>query len=340
MRLRLRRLTPWLKASAGIALLAISLRSVHWAALFRDILAADPAWLSLAVFSVVLGLALKVWRWEILLKGFGVSTSARRTAEAFLAGQAANIVLPARGGEVVRLGMIGSDQPSHIPHVAMTIGLEKALDLLALTGAAVAVAAYLPPQVDSRVRGWLLPASGMALGLVLFALIWGPKLWARFSGRLQGRARPWVTRLVAFVGRLAESSYWLRDPRKASPVLLLTLVIWATMWATNLLLFRALGLSLGGAAAGLVLVLVMLGLLPALMPGNVGPFYFFAELALAPFAVGVQPAAAFAILLHAIVTLPPLLAAGLLLTSSDRLLRTLKRSGPHPEIALPAKREP
>ncbi len=45
------------------------------------------------------------------------------------------------------------------------------------------------------------------------------------------------------------------------------------MLSTNLLLFRALHLSLGVEAAGLVLV--YMGLFPAIIPGNVGPFYFW-----------------------------------------------------------------
>jgi len=336
----LRRAIPWLKSLAGLALLAVSLRSVRWSVLLKDILAADPTWLLLAIASVLLGLALKVWRWDVLLRGFGVSTSARRTTEAFLAGQATNIVLPARGGEVVRLGMLGSGQTWQLPQIATTIALEKVLDLLALTTVAVAVAAYLPSDVHARLRGWLLPASALSMALLVMAVIWGPRWWSRFIDGLGGRARSWLARPLAFVGKLVDSSRWLRAPRRASPALLLTLLIWATMGATNLLLFRALRLPLGGAAAGLVLVLVMLGMLPALMPGNVGPFYFFAELALVPFAVGAQPAVAFAILLHAIVTLPPLLAAGLLLSSSDKLLAGLKGSLQRPETILPAEREP
>jgi hypothetical protein len=79
------------------------------------------------------------------------------------------------------------------------------------------------------------------------------------------------------------------------------------MWLTNLMLFTSLGLPLGATAGGLVLVLVYIGLLPALMPGNIGPFYFFASLALVPFGILHETAITYAILLHALVTLPPLL---------------------------------
>jgi len=63
----------------------------------------------------------------------------------------------------------------------------------------------------------------------------------------------------------------------------------------------------------LVLIFVYIGVLPALMPGNIGPFTYFAQLALLPFAVEMTSAVAFGVLLYGIVNLPPLLIAGVML---------------------------
>src|SRR4030042_5675893 len=103
----------------------------------------------------------------------------------------------------------------------------------------------------------------------------------------------------------------MRNPRQVFPGVLLTILIWGVMWLTNLLLFESLALPLGGTAAGLVLILVYVGLLPALLPGNIGPFYFFARLALLPFGILHDQAFVFAMILHFIVTLPPLLGGAL-----------------------------
>src|SRR4030042_3779736 len=113
----------------------------------------------------------------------------------------------------------------------------------------------------------------------------------------------------------------MRNPRQVFPGVLLTILIWGVMWLTNLILFKSLSLPLGGTAAGLVLILIYIGLLPALMPGNIGPFYFFASLALLPFGILHEQAFVFAVVLHAIVTLPPLLGGVLgLLLRSDRVV--------------------
>jgi uncharacterized membrane protein YbhN (UPF0104 family) len=66
------------------------------------------------------------------------------------------------------------------------------------------------------------------------------------------------------------------------------------------------------------------GLLPAVAPGNIGPFHFFATLALVPFAVPFDQALAFAILLHAVVTLPPFLLGGAVLLWPGRRRRWLE----------------
>lgn len=57
----------------------------------------------------------------------------------------------------------------------------------------------------------------------------------------------------------------------------------------------------------------MIGLLPAWMPGNIAPFYFFATLGLLPFNIPLNLGLAFAVILHAVVTLPVLLLGGLIL---------------------------
>ncbi len=102
-------------------------------------------------------------------------------------------------------------------------------------------------------------------------------------------------------------------------VILLTLVSWIMMYATNMATLYSLGLSVPPQAGLLVLVLVFIGILPRLMPGQVGPFYFFARLALEQFGVDPATSTAYAVLLHAFFVLPPLVGAGIyLLTSRNR----------------------
>ena len=307
----------------GVALLLLSLWGVNWRQLLESLTSADLAWLLAVIASMAFSLLLKVARWIILLKKYGVMLPVRRVFEAFFAGQAANILLPTRGGEVVRLGIASAQDPARLPRVTATIALEKFLDLVALCIVSLGVAAYLPPERVLWVRQWLLPLSSLAiLGLILIILL-GPALWEKVNARISQNAHPWILRGADLMSKFVKSSLWLRKLSHTLPVLVITISIWGVMWLTNILLFQALDLELPFIAAGLVLVLGYIGVLPALMPGNIGPFYFFAQLAIRPFGVSSENSLAFAILLHAVVTLPPLIISGLFMLFSRSSFRQL-----------------
>jgi uncharacterized membrane protein YbhN (UPF0104 family) len=308
---RIRTLLAVLKIFAGLALLVLAVRGINYHTLISGIGTAKLTWLLLAISSILFGLGLKLWRWSLLLKNYRLSVHPSRLFSAYFIGQAANIVLPFRGGELVRLGYFTEDKKI-LPQAASTIVVEKYLDLLALTVACILVSLKISLDNILNLGGFLLPIT-MVVSILLFAaILFGPATWQKFRDKkfLPDRLTPWIDRWV-------QASLWLRDGRLILPVLLQTMLIWIVMWLTNLLLFHSMGMSLGETAGGLVLVLVYIGLLPAVMPGNIGPFYYFASLALLPFGTIQEQAVVFAVVLHAIVTLPPLLggAIGLFIRS-------------------------
>jgi glycosyltransferase 2 family protein len=289
------------KITVGLAMLILSVQGIHLENLLTGIRSADLTWLMLAVLSVLLGLFLKFWRWVILVKNYHIHSSMARLYSAYFVGQAVNIILPFRGGELVRIGYFASE-PKILPEIATTIVLEKYLDLMALMVFGLLVSYKISLDNLVNLGGWLLPLTGMLTMLLVVAILFGPAIWGKIRS---GKFLP--ERLIDGLDRWVQASLWLRDPKKVFPAVLMTIFIWGVMWLTNLLLFKSLGLPLGGTAAGLVLILVYIGLIPALMPGNIGPFYFFARLAVLPFGIIHDQAFVFAVLLHFIVTLPALL---------------------------------
>ena len=290
-----------IKILAGLALLILSIQGIQLENLITGIRSANLSWLVLAILSVLLGLLLKVWRWVVFIKNYRIQASNARIYSAYFVGQAVNIILPLRGGELVRMGYF-TGEPKVFPAIVSTIALEKYLDLVALTVCGLLVSIKFSLENILNLRGLLLPLTSILTLLLLATILFGPAAWRKFrtGNKLPKGVIEWMDRWVA-------ASQWLRRPRLVLPGILLTIIIWGVMWLTNLLLFKSLGLSLGGTAAGLVLISVYIGLLPALMPGNIGPFYFFARLALLPFGINHDQAFVFAVVLHAIVTLPPLL---------------------------------
>ena len=306
------------KIALGLLLLWLSLRGVQWeqlAAAFRQF-SLGP--LLLVLLTVLLGLGLKALRWRMLLGYFDLHVPGINVLEALLAGQAANIILPARGSEVVRLGFLAADQPGQSPQILASIAVEKVLDAGALALSGLLVSAYLPPQNLAWIRTWLLPGSASALIVLALLALWGPALYRCLRRWIPVEPPRWLGWIDGQISSLVQSLHQLRNARRILPLLVMTLLSWFVMAATNLLLLRSLSLEGGVLASMLVLVLVHLGLLPALMPGNIGPFYFFAQLALTPFAISADQGLAFAMLLHALITVPPLLLGGMLLLRSGR----------------------
>ncbi|MDX9852067.1 MAG: lysylphosphatidylglycerol synthase transmembrane domain-containing protein [Anaerolineaceae bacterium] len=305
-----RHLTQAIKIALGLLLLYLAFRRVDWDVLLDTLQTVSAFWLVMAVLSVLLSLGLKVWRWDLLVRNYHLRISLLRLISAFFLGQAANILLIIRGGEIVRVTTAHQSGKDDWVEITATIAIEKYLDLLCLVLLMLAMATNLP-ALALETMGSLYPLVIIMTILLLLLVMFGPMLWRRlFPGESK---TPWVGKVQRKLDQFLQASLWLRDPRKILPTLGITLLIWVVMAITNRFVFQSLAIDLSWNAAVLVLILVYIGVLPALMPGNLGPFTFFAQLALIPFAITNELALAFAVILYVIVTLPPLLIAGLLM---------------------------
>jgi|AutmiccommuBRH23_1029490.scaffolds.fasta_scaffold00557_27 uncharacterized membrane protein YbhN (UPF0104 family) len=301
-------LTNAIKIALGLLLLYLAFQRVDWQLLLQSLQSVRISWLSLAILSVLLSLALKVLRWDLLLRNYKIHLPPMRLISAYFLGQAANILLIIRGGEIVRVTTAHLPAKDDWVEITATIALEKYLDLLLLVLLMVITATNLPALALEKM-GSLSPILLFLTLMLLLLVTLGPILWQHLKPRQS--SRPWIAKVQHKLDQFVQASLWLRDPRKLLPSLGITLLTWAVMASTNWLVFQSLALDLNWDAAILVLILVYLGVLPALMPGNVGPFTYFAQLALIPFAVGNDIALAFAVILYFIVTVPSLLIAGL-----------------------------
>jgi uncharacterized membrane protein YbhN (UPF0104 family) len=311
-----------LKVLVGLALLVISIWGVDWDVLVESLMQVSYTGLLVLTGTVLLGLFLKITRSFILLRNFGTAVSFSRTTEAFFLGQAVNFLLPSRAGDLLRLGYLSTDQAALLPQVTAAVMLEKLLDLIAMTAVALGVSAYLPPEQTLWVRSWLLPLSLLAAVGLGITILWGPLIWSKLQGRFFQQPHPWVVGFLEQVDRFVASSLWLRAPQHLVLPVLMTLLIWSVMWGTNMVLFRGLSLQVPLIAGGLVLILGYIGVAPSLMPGNVGPFYFFVQLGLQPFGIAQGKGLAYTIILHAVVTVTPLVASGISILVSESVRKS------------------
>lgn len=304
----LERVARWL---LGAGLLVLALRQVDPATIATALRSTRLEWLLIALVSVLVGVALKGLRWALLLRPVFPERSGYRIMGALLVGQAANILLPVRGGDLVRAGSVLPAGDGRLGAVLAGIAIEKAFDLVGLAATAALALPFLPHDGPSAT--WIVPLSlGLALlGGTLAAGLVSSRAWATLRPFLDGPPKGLRRRVQGWVDSLSRGLAQLSRSRGMPLVFGLTGVVWLVMLSTNLALLRALNMNMSDGAAIVVLAAVHLSLIPALMPGNFGPFYLAVEVALAGFGYAPDRALAYAVVLHALVTLIPLAGAGL-----------------------------
>ena len=306
---------PWIgvvsRVALGIGLLYLALRAFELEAVKQALYTLDTRWLILATATSISALVLKIWRWGIVVQAILPGRSRFQVARSFLIGQTANMLLPLRGGDTVRAISITPMTDPKIAGILAGVVAEKALDLIALAAAAALVITLIPAEMIHGMWVWLSGLAVFGLVATLAVILSHKGIWPWIQSCLERLPGAWRERALMWVDSLIHGLKALYRCRRWRAILALTGVAWLAMLFTNLALLKALEMKASPAAGLLVLVLVHAGVSPGWIPGSLGPFYFFARLALDIFGYEPEAATAFAILLPAVAILPTLLGAGM-----------------------------
>ena len=277
---------------------------------------AGALWLvaSLAVYATAL--AVRGWRWHRIMALSGVP---HRRADAFgltLVAYAGNTVLPARGGEVLRVTLMKLRSPAGLPEIVGSVIAERLFDLVAvgamfavLTWEGVAGAPTGTFAADIAAAAIVATGAGFALYLLL---------------RRRGHFEAFAARVRPFV----RASKLLVRPEGAQ-LLGVSLLIWLFEGLTLLLVGDALALHLSIFEA--LLTAVVAALATSLPAGPAFAGSYDAGLLLTLHASGITGGSAVGFLLLArfVVFVPvTVVGAGLLLTRYGGL--RLKRGDKQP----------
>ena len=292
--------TAWLPR--GRLLLLIGLGIVTWVLLIvlfggqaalQAIVAADARWLALAVLVHYSSFAVRGHRWQQLLGMMGHRLGYLYTTGLLLAGWFVSALLPARAGDLMRIGVLRLDSPRHPPvPVAASLGsivLERALDILAIVALGLGFGwAVLRTQAPS----WLVVSYAAAAGLLaLLALgvVLAPPLlnWLR----RWSQHRLWQA-LLSFGEQVAASLRVLvQQPRRGALVTVESLYIWLCDALVVWSVLHSLGAALPLDVAAFVALTVDVLAAAPLTPGGIGQIdaayvALFAVLPAATFNVG------------------------------------------------------
>ena len=190
----------------GLLISAVSLAAVVWWALEQpkptfpsspeDLL---PLAFAIGLYAVVT--VIRGWRWHKILLHAGIRHAPADAYALTAVGYMGNTVLPARGGEVLRILLLGERTDARRREILGSIVAERALDAVAL----VVVFALL---TWSEVAGAPVGQAPAAVSLALIAaaaLVLLFYIWLRRRGRLERFAsivRPFLLASRLMVGRL------------------------------------------------------------------------------------------------------------------------------------------
>lgn len=326
-----------LAAALAAGLLGLFFRHVDLARVVVEIRRTRPAWLLLALTTMLFNLVIRSVRWQFLLEPLVRATFAN-SFRATAVGFAASSVLPARAGEVIRPYFLSLHEPISAAGAFATIVLERLLDTVTvLIQLAVFVlffgrqARQLDPVLFRAVQ-WMGASAGIvaagALSL-LFVLAGRPARLARVAARFEQLLPAARLAVVArIVDRFTAGLGVVRRPSRLLAALALSFPLWLSIalgiWAVT----RAFRLAVPFNGALLLLAFIVLGVaVPT--PAGIGGFHEAFRLSATTFYGVPEPdAVAAALVLHALSIGPALLlglyfaaAAGLNLTGMHKMAR-------------------
>lgn len=261
-------------SAISLTFLIFLLRAVDWQEairIFRNgISATSLLWFSAVTFAIAAGYAV---RWRLLLDGkIGYGTSLM----ASLLGLGANMFLPARGGDLLRVHY--SRVVATVPYVDALgrLLVEKLVDLVTIISVGIFSLILLNHTLNAEYRNVLLI---VMLGAIL-AIFLSAILIRLFGDRLVPLLRPVfrLVRLQDFFDR--HIIYFIRNSARSLSLsvtivpAVLTLVLWLSAYAlAYIFVARFVGVALSYQESLFVLFAGGLGLMIPAAPSGVGTFH-------------------------------------------------------------------
>jgi glycosyltransferase 2 family protein len=302
----------YLRGGIGLFIAVLSFylatRDVTFSDVKSSLNRADMVYVVWAFVSTLAIIFARVVRWKILMGKAGPGITIQRTLMALLAGQALNLIYPARIGDVSRAYLV-DESGSHRGFMLGTVVIEKLLDSLVyvlLFGLLVLVLP-LPQWVSSSGYTFAI-LTVFSLGVVFllaYRIEWFSDLLLKFIDRfplkVSGRIKEWIVSGL-------NSLKILKSRHSLLQLFTLSLFIWVIPIFTNHFTLLALKIHLPITASLLTMIVLQASVAIPSVPGRIGLFEYLCVLSLSLFGISEGPAFTYGVLLHVIALLPSTLA--------------------------------
>jgi uncharacterized protein (TIRG00374 family) len=301
---RLSTLLTWAGLLVSLLFTYLAFRGIDFGALRRAFVDSEYWMLGPALLVLAVAIGLRAVRWRILFSP-GARPPLGIVTNALMIGYLFNTILPARAGEAARVLALRQGAGTPRFEGLGTVVAERALDVLALLVFFFAVAPSLPGAA------WLPGA--LILGAVMFVSIAVAFVAFALYGERPARL---LLRPLALLPRMSQERRDLaavnlvrgfavfRQPSIAVPAFALTFVSWLLIAVAFWLCMDGFDLGVGLPAGIFVVVAVNLALIVPSGPAGIGVFEAATLVALLPYDVERSNALSYALVLHAINSIP------------------------------------
>ena len=259
--------------AVGAVFLWLAIARIDMNQLWAKLRQVEIQWLALAMLGYWVALTLRSWRWRIIL------APVRRlplglVMYGLLVGYAANYVLPARLGELVRANFLGRRYGVSRLAVIGTIVVERLFDVIVFIGFILAGLWALHLRDDSRIAPVLHAVELVSAGCILLAILLLVLL------QLRHRALPGpLAFLDKQVKSLAEGLHLITGAAEVALLSAATAIVWTADSTATWLLTRSLGVTLSFSQLLLVMGMSCLAALMPAAPANIGALQYALVLA-------------------------------------------------------------
>lgn len=305
-------LTTFLVVAVTALLLAYSLWHVDLTALGTVLAAADYGYAAPFLATLTLFFWLKAWRWTLILEPLG-HYSVRQVSPTMMIGFAANNVLPAHLGEIVRSLWFARQHQVRVSSVLVSLVLERILDVVAIVLLYLLAVPWIEhPPVAIRFSVWLAGALAAILAIVIYLMLASPPRMFRLWKLLGARLPAWIrSRGETMLADVLQALSCVRSPARLLILTLNSLVQWSLMAVCVWMSVAAVGISIGPAVTVVVLTATVVAVTLPNAPGYLGALQAAFVFALQPFGLSSESAFAASVLYLVGNWVPITLAGGL-----------------------------
>jgi uncharacterized protein (TIRG00374 family) len=308
--------------AATAAFLWLFLREVDLSEAWRQ-MSDLPAWALLASLGLIgLNVFFMTLRWKYLLAGAGYPIDRWKLFSTIAVGRGANNLLPARGGDLLRIESLRERQvPVFVS--AGTLFAERLLDGVVLSAWIVLGALMIGEGGPVLLTGIAL-AAGTAFGVFLVrAAAHDPERTERFVWRVTKFLPPrWHTRAARAAAHFVEGLGAFRGKRRVFLIFATSVAMWLADVAMYYVVGRAYGIEIGVGGFFLLEGIGNLALAVPATAAGIGTFDYLTLIAAKGIDVPGDKATAYVLTMHALTVIPvTLLGAALVRPAFPRLFR-------------------